>query len=91
MALQRLRNDPEAGWELRNRTPLWGPDFLMVSQDCRGIQKPAGRYRQKKSIWGVSLILKIKSLSKIGDHCSHGEELCCCSALHVVHTSARGF
>ena len=34
MALQRLRNDPEAGWELRNRTPLWGPDFLMVSQDC---------------------------------------------------------
>ena len=35
MALQRLRNDPEAGWELRNRTPLWGPDFLMVSQDCK--------------------------------------------------------
>ena len=34
MALQRLRNDPEAGWELRNRTPLWGPDFLMVSPDC---------------------------------------------------------
>ena len=29
-----LRNDPEAGWELRNRTPLWDPDFLMVSQDC---------------------------------------------------------
>ena len=29
MALQRLRNDPEAGWELRKRTPLWGPDFLI--------------------------------------------------------------
>ena len=37
MALQRLRNDPEAGWELRNRTFLWGPDFLMVSQDCIGV------------------------------------------------------
>ena len=34
MALQRLRNDPEAGWELRKRTPLWSPDFLMVSPDC---------------------------------------------------------
>ena len=34
MALQRLRNDPEAGWELRKRTPLWSPDFLMVSQGC---------------------------------------------------------
>ena len=34
MAQQKLRNDPEAGLELRNRTPLWGSDFLMVSQDC---------------------------------------------------------
>ena len=34
MALQRLRNDPEAGWELRKRTPLWSPDFLMMSPDC---------------------------------------------------------
>ena len=34
MALQRLRNDPEAGWELRKLTPLWSPDFLMMSPDC---------------------------------------------------------
>ena len=37
MALQRLRNDPEAGWELRKRTPLWSPDFLMVSPDCMAL------------------------------------------------------
>ena len=36
MPPQRLRNDPEAGWELRNRTPLWRPDFLMVSRNCTG-------------------------------------------------------
>jgi hypothetical protein len=39
MALQRLRNDPEAGWELRKRTPLWSPDFLMVSPDCKKCKK----------------------------------------------------
>ena len=46
MALQRLRNDPGAGWELRNPTPLWGPDFLMVSQDCILVaptSRPSGR------------------------------------------------
>ena len=39
MALESLRNDPEAGWELSKKSdpPLSGvlPDFLMVSQDCR--------------------------------------------------------
>ena len=46
-ALQRLRNDPKASWELRNRTALWGPDFLMVDQDCTEMGT-GGRRGQKR-------------------------------------------
>ena len=68
MALQRLRNDPEAGWELRNRTPLWGPDFLMVSQECRiQVQKELfirensenGLVKVPQQIFGPSAAVKV--------------------------------
>ena len=51
MALQRLRNDPEADWELRNWSPLWGPDLVGASrlycatlcEDGNVVHTPVGR------------------------------------------------
>jgi hypothetical protein len=29
-----VRDDPEAGWQLRDRTPYPGPALLMVGREC---------------------------------------------------------